>query len=179
LLYATIRAQESENQPGIPMIDLRTALLTATAATFLSTAVSAQEPNVVLPAKMNVPADQSVLLHLDRPAKTVIVGNPYIAEAQLINERTIYVLGRMFGITNIIAVDAEGGEVTNTAVVVGAAMQQQVTVYRGPVGQRNFACTPHCERVVIPGDAEMQAIGEDANKKADISQKAAALGASR
>ena len=158
------------------MTHLRTALLAATAATFLSTAVSAQEPNVVSPTNMNVPADQSVLLHLDRPAKTVIVGNPLIAEAQLINDHTIYVLGRMFGITNIIAVDAGGGEVTNTSIAVGTAMHQQVTVYRGPVCQRNFAFTPHCERVVNPGDSEMQAIGEDANKKADISQKAVALG---
>ncbi|MEQ1863804.1 MAG: pilus assembly protein N-terminal domain-containing protein [Micropepsaceae bacterium] len=153
--------------------------MAATAATFLSTAASAQESDVAAPMRMNVPADQSVLLHLDRPARTVIVGNPFIAEAQLINDRTIYVLGRMFGITNIIAVDEKGVEVTNTAVAVGAAEHQQVTVYRGPIGQRNFACAPHCERVVNPGDVDMQALGEDANKKADISQKAATLGASR
>lgn len=161
------------------MTELRTALLAATAATFLSTAASAQEPNVVPPTKMVVTADQSALLHLDRAAKTVIVGNPSIAEAQLINDHTIYVLGRMFGITNVIAVDADGAEVTNTTVAVGAAQFQQVTIYRGPLGQRNLACAPHCERVVTPGDSEMQAMYEDANKKVDISEKSASLGSGK
>ena len=161
------------------MTDLRTALLAAAAASFLSTAVSAQEPKAVSPTQMSVTADQSALLHLDRPAKTVIVGNPAIAEAQLVNERTIYVLGRMFGITNIIAIDAEGGEVANTGVTVGAAQNRQVTVYRGPAGQRNLACAPHCERMVMPGDAEMQAVAQDADKKSDSGQKAATLAAGR
>lgn len=158
------------------MTDLRTASMAAAAAILLSTAATAEELATATPTHMNVPADQSVLLHLDRPAKTIVVGNPMIAEAQLINDRTIYVLGRMFGITNIVAIDAAGAEVSNTGVAVGAADYQQVTIYRGPGGQRNLACAPHCERVVMQGDAEMQPMGQDADKKAEISQKAAALG---
>lgn len=157
------------------MTDIRAALLAAATATLLSTAATAEETAAAPQTQMRVTTDQSALLHLDRPAKTVIIGNPAIADAQLVNDRTIYVLGRMFGNTNIIAIDADGGEVINTGVTVGAADSQQVTVYRGPSGQRNLACAPHCERVVMPGDAEMQAMAQDADKKSESGQKAATL----
>jgi Flp pilus assembly secretin CpaC len=188
------------------MIDLRTVLMTAAAAAVLTAAAtaedaaktapvqdaakaapaqsaqsaqSAQDVVKAVPTHMRVVTDQSALLHLDRPAKTVIVGNSSIAEAQLVTDRTIYVLGRIFGNTNIIAIDAEGSEVANTRITVGAAENQQVTVYRGPAGQRNLACAPHCERIIMPGDAEMGAIYDDANKKTDISAKGAAMTAGK
>jgi Flp pilus assembly secretin CpaC len=163
------------DQSGIQMTALRTAFFATAAAALMSTAATAEGPVQAKPTQMRVASDKSTLLHLDRPAKTVIVGNPAIADAQLINERTIYVLGRMFGNTNIIAIDADGGEVINTGVTVGAADHQQVTVYRGPSGQRNLACAPHCERMVMPGDAEMKAMVEDADKKSESGQKAATL----
>lgn len=156
------------------MTGIRTALMAAAAAAaLLSTAASAED--TAQNPHMSVVYDQSALLHLDRPAKTVIVGNPAIADAQLVNDRTIYVLGRMFGNTNIIAVDGQGAEVTNTSLTVGAPEFAQVTLYRGPAGQRNLACAPQCERTVTQGDAEMQAMFQDSDKKVDISQKSAAL----
>ncbi len=153
------------------MTGIRTALTAAVAAAALfSTAASADET-----APLRVVYDQSVLLHLDRPAKTVIVGNPAIADAQLVNDHTIYVLGRMFGNTNIIAVDGDGAEVTNTSLTVGGGEFAQVTLYRGPEGQRNLACAPQCERTITQGDSEMQAMFQDSDKKVDISQKSAGL----
>ncbi|MBP6013883.1 MAG: pilus assembly protein N-terminal domain-containing protein [Alphaproteobacteria bacterium] len=126
-------------------------------------------------AQMRIDYDQSSVLRLDRPAKTVLVGNPTIADAQLVNERTIYVLGRMFGNTNIIALDSEGSEITNTYVTVGTPQTMQVTLYRGPNGQRNLACAPQCERTVTQGDSEMTVIAQDTDKKVEVSSKSAAL----
>jgi Flp pilus assembly secretin CpaC len=154
------------------MTSFRIALATA-AATLISTAAVADDEGKT--AQMRVDYDQSTVLRLDRPAKTVIVGNSSIAEVQLIDDRTIYVLGRTFGNTNIIAIDAQGGEVINTSVTVGTPEALQVTVYRGPAGQRNLACAPQCERTVTPGDSEMSAMQTDAGNKIDIGQKAAAL----
>jgi Flp pilus assembly secretin CpaC len=158
------------------MTRMRTALL-ATAAALLSGAALAEDGEA--PPQMSVAYDHSALLHLDRPAKTVIVGNPSIADAQLVNDHTIYVLGRMFGNTNVIAVDSEGAEVTNTMVTVGAPQIAQVTVYRGPAGQRNLACAPQCERTITQGDSEMQAMYQDGDKKVEISQKSAVLSAEK
>lgn len=128
---------------------------------------------------MRVEYDQATVVKLDRPAKTVVVGNAAIADALLISDKTVYVQGRMFGNTNIIAIDGEGNEVLNTLVTVGAPTSQQVTLYRGPIGQQNMACAPQCERTVTQGDKDMQAMYQDADKKIEVSSKSAELAAQR
>lgn len=159
------------------MSALRAALLTAAAISLWPVAAGANDTGT--PKEMRVDYDQSTVLRLDRPAKTVVVGNPLIADALLVSDKTVYVLGRMFGNTNVIAVDAEGNEIANTRVTVGAPMMAQVTVYRGPNGQRNLACAPHCERTVTQGDLEMQQLFQDSDKKVDVSRKSAELSAER
>jgi hypothetical protein len=108
-------------------------------------------------SRLRVDYDQATAIHLDKPAKTVVVGNASIAEALLVNARTIYVQGRLFGNTNVIALDAEGAEIINTQVTVGAPDIAQVTLYRGPgiVNQHNLACAPRCERTLTLGDADV------------------------
>jgi Flp pilus assembly secretin CpaC len=159
------------------MSAFRAALLTAAAISFWPVAASANEAPPQ--NQMRVDYDQSTVVRLDRPAKTVVVGNAAIADALLVSDRTIYVLGRMFGNTNVIAVDAEGNEILNTRVTVGAPTMAQVTLYRGPAGQQNMACAPHCERTVTQGDAAMQALYQDADKKVDVSRKSADLSSDR
>lgn len=158
------------------MTPFRTALLAASAAILAATAAYAEDTSV---STMRINYDQSAVVRLDRAARTVIVGNASIADAQLVNERTVYVLGRMFGNTNIIALDADGNEVINTYVTVGTPDSQQVTLWRGPAGQRTLACAPNCERTITQGDAEMQNVHQDDDKKTDISSKAAALSATK
>lgn len=160
------------------MTGFRIALL-ASAVALAPLSASADQADAGNTGFMRVNYDQSSVLHLDRAAKTVLVGNASIADAQLVNDRTIYVLGRNFGNTNIIAIDAEGGEVMNTRVTVGTPEELQVTVYRGPAGQRNLACAPQCERTITPGDADLTAMHQDGEKKMDISQKAAVLAAGK
>ena len=154
------------------MTTLRSALMIGAAALVCATAAFADETQT---ASLRVDADQSTVLRLDRPAKTVIVGNPMIADVQLVNDRTLYVLGRMFGNTNIIAIDDNGTEVVNTHVTVGTTEGQQVTLYRGPNGQRTLACAPQCERTLTQGDSEFDPIQQQAEKKGDLSAKSAAL----
>jgi Flp pilus assembly secretin CpaC len=156
------------------MSAFRAALLTAAAALVSGTAL-ADGVEAKLPSHMRVDYEQSTVVHLDRPVKTVLVGNPLIADAMLVNEKTVYVLGRMFGNTNVIAIDDKGAEILNTRVTVGAPTMAQVTLYRGTQGQRNLACSPHCERTVTQGDAEMDTVYQHADKKVDVSQKSAAL----
>ena len=156
------------------MTKIRLALLATAFAAVTSTGAVAED-TAEKAAQMRVDYDQSLVMRLDRAAKTVLIGNAQVADAQLVNERTIYVLGRMFGNTNIIALDADGNEISNTSITVGAPDTMQVTLYRGPRGQRNLACAPKCERTVTQGDAEMEQIFQDNDHKVDISAKSAAL----
>jgi Flp pilus assembly secretin CpaC len=159
------------------MSAFRAALLAAAAISFLPVAATADD--TAQRPQMRVDYDQATVVKLDRAAKTVVVGNPLIADALLVSDKTIYVQGRMFGNTNVIAIDSEGNEVLNTIVTVQAPLTQQVTLYRGPIGQQNMACAPHCERTVTQGDKQMQDMYQDADKKVEVSSKSAELAAQR
>lgn len=159
------------------MSAFRAALLTAAAVSFFPVTAGAEE--AAERAQMRVDYDQAAVLRLDRAAKTVVVGNPSIADAMLVSDKVVYVQGRMFGNTNVIVIDGEGNEIVNTQVTVGAPMSAQVTLYRGPTGQQNMACAQHCERTVTQGDKDMQPIAQDADKKSEGASKAAELGTQR
>lgn len=161
----------------IVMSATRAALLMAAAITFLPAYAGADD--TADRPQMRVDYDQATVVRLDRGAKTVVVGNPMIADAILIDQKTMYVQGRMFGNTNIIVVDEDGNEILNTLVTVGAPRNRQVTFYRGPAGQMNLACAPQCERSVTQGDKDMQSIQQDADKKSEAASKAAELAAPR
>jgi Flp pilus assembly secretin CpaC len=161
------------------MSAVRAILFAAAAAALAAPAVQADGAQASLPGHVRVDYEKTMAVKLDRAAKTVLVGNPLIADALLVDPTTIYVQGRMFGNTNIIAVGADGNEILNTNVTVGAPNAQQVTLYRGPQGQRNLACAPNCERTVTQGDKEMIPMYEDADKKVDVTRKSADLSTDR
>jgi Flp pilus assembly secretin CpaC len=153
------------------MTGIRAALAAVTASALLSSIAIADEPTHISQNDMRVDFDQTQVVRLDREAKTVLVGNPAIADAQMVDPKTVYVLGRMFGQTNIVALDANGTEVLNTRVTVGVSNASVVTLYRGAQGQRTLACSPRCERTLTQGDSEFKNVGDDVDKKTDISDK--------
>ena len=118
---------------------------------------------------MRIDYDQATAIRLDQPAKTVVVGNSSIAEALLVNDRTIYVQGRIFGNTNLIALDANGTEILNTLITVGAPLSSQVTLYRGNT-QSNLACSPRCERTVTMGDTDVDTHIKNSSGKMDVAK---------
>ena len=153
----------------------RAALLAAAASSLLSVAAFADGTDSAMPKHVRLDYDQTKVLRLDRAAKTVLVGNPSIADAMLIDEKTVYLQGRTFGNTNFVAVDANGAEILNAGVTVGAPNEAQVTLYRGALGQRNLACLPRCERTMTQGDREMPEITAHNDTKTESASKAAAL----
>ena len=152
----------------------RVTLMAATAAALLSVPALAADPS-----SLRVAYDQAKALRLDRPAKTIVVGNPAIAEAVLVNAQTVYIQGRLFGNTNIIALDSSGEEILNTQVSVGSPDHAQVTLYRGPAGQLTLACSPRCESTVTLGDANVENQIKQGNDKLQNAQNGAALAGTR
>jgi hypothetical protein len=124
---------------------------------------------------IRVQSDQSTAVRLDKPAKAVIIGNPMIAEAQMVDDRTVYVLGRMVGQTNLVAVDDKGVEILNQVVSVRMGDQQIVTLHKGVMGPRTYSCAPKCEWMLTPGDDAFKALQEDADKKQQLSDTAAQI----
>src|SRR5690242_902170 len=80
---------------------------------------------------LDVPIDEARLIHLDKDAAQVIVGNPSIADVSAQNARLLVVTGKSYGATNIIALDREGRAILSTRLGVAPNDSQLVTVYRG------------------------------------------------
>lgn len=99
-----------------------------------------------------VPMDNVALVSFKAPVSTVYIGNPSIAELTIIDSRHVFVLGKRFGATNLIALGAERNVIENDPVTVTSRQAAAVTVYRGGVTY-NYVCAGyHCETRPVPGD---------------------------
>jgi Pilus formation protein N terminal region len=100
---------------------------------------------------LGVTIDQARLVAFPKPVKTVFVGNPTVVDVSMIDSQHAFLLGKTFGVTNMIALAADGDQISNQQVTVlnnGAA----VTINRG-ADQFNYMCThAHCETAPRPGD---------------------------
>ncbi len=103
-------------------------------------------------ADVTILMDEARLVTLDRPARTVFTGNALIADATVVDPNHIFISGRNFGETNLVAVDAAGHEISNIPVTVLERGGTRVTVQRA--GARyTFGCsTGRCEVTPTPGD---------------------------
>jgi len=102
-------------------------------------------------ADLVVRYDQSQLLRLPRPAAEVIIGNPSIADVSLQGGNLIVVTGKTFGITNIIALDADRNIIQDQRVMVERDDRRVVNLHKGS-NRFTYACTPNCEPTLTIGD---------------------------
>ena len=103
-------------------------------------------------AGIDVGMDQGHVLTFDGPVKTVFVGNSAIADVTVIDPHHALVLGRNFGTTNVVALDAKGRETLNQLVNVMERPGSAVTLQRG-AAKSTLNCNPtRCETTPTPGD---------------------------
>jgi len=93
---------------------------------------------------IHVVMNQATVLKLARPADTVVVGDPEIADAVVKDSRTVVLTGKGFGMTNIVIMDAEGGAIVDDQVLVSRSVANTVRVYRRAFVQ-TLSCSPFCE----------------------------------
>jgi len=115
-------------------------------------ALSAALPTVgVAAADLIVRYDQSQLLRLPRTVSEVIIGNPSIADVTVQGGNLLVVTGKTFGITNIIALDADRNVIQDQRVIVDQDDRRTVVVYRGPQ-RHTYTCAPTCSPALVIGD---------------------------
>ncbi len=102
-------------------------------------------------ADLIVSYDQSQLLRLPRPATEIIIGNPSIADVSLQGGNLLVVTGRTFGITNVIALDAERNVIQDQRVVVERDDRRVVNLHKG-AARFTYSCSPNCETNLTIGD---------------------------
>lgn len=103
-----------------------------------------------------VPIHQSARLLLPAGARDVMIGNPKIADVNVIDGRSVVVLGKGYGVTNLLVIDALGRTVLERQVVVSGPGSGRVSVIRG--GQvDSYACAGSCEKEPPPKDEKSAA----------------------
>jgi Pilus formation protein N terminal region len=140
---------------------IRYALLTASVFTLTATVAFAASHPVRHPVKHNtpndgitVPMDEAKVITFTQTVNTLFVGNPTIADVNIIDAHHAYLLGKTFGATNIIGLDADHHQVLNAQINVTNRRMGAVTLNRG-VETYNYACTSlHCETNPRPGDPQ-------------------------
>jgi Flp pilus assembly secretin CpaC len=95
--------------------------------------------------------DQSQILRLDRPAAEIIIGNPTIADVTIQSGNILVVTGKSFGITNVIALDAERNVIQDQRLTVQRDEVGVVNVMKG-VNRSTYACSPQCNPTITIGD---------------------------
>lgn len=95
-------------------------------------------------AGIEVEMNQAKIVKLARPADTIVVGNPLIADAAVQDASTIVLTAKGFGVTNLVVLDAEGNPIVDEQVTVVRQTRSSVRVYRRAEIQ-TLSCTPYCE----------------------------------
>jgi hypothetical protein len=98
-----------------------------------------------------VDVDSARLIQLPAGAKTVVIGNPLIADLSIQPGGLAVITGKGYGATNVIVLDKEGAVLTEQTVLVKGPSDPTVVVYRG-VARNTYSCTPECEPRVTLGD---------------------------
>ncbi|MGY9105442.1 MAG: pilus assembly protein N-terminal domain-containing protein [Alphaproteobacteria bacterium] len=119
-------------------------------------------PFAALAADFTVPMDQVRMITFRAPISTVFVGNPLIADVTVVDPTRIFLMGKNFGTTNLVALDEDGNQISNDRITVQSRDGEVVTIHRGS-DQMTMACLGgRCQSAPVPGDAveEFEAVSE-------------------
>ncbi|MFI5015813.1 MAG: pilus assembly protein N-terminal domain-containing protein, partial [Hyphomicrobiales bacterium] len=100
----------------------------------LSAGIASAETLVVV-------TDRAKIIKLPDKTKTVIVGNPIVADVTLGKDGLVVLTGKSFGATNLIALDAAGAILNESTVQVQQASENMVVMQRG-MDRETYSCTP-------------------------------------
>lgn len=120
---------------------------------FLATALLMTGAAAARDTSVSVPLDEVRVVTFAKPISTLYVGNPVIADVTMIDKRHAFILGKAFGATNVVALDAAGNEINNRQIVVYGSTSSLVTLQKG-AAQVTYSCVAaRCEPAPQPGDS--------------------------
>ncbi len=95
--------------------------------------------------------DYARLVRLPEGAQTLVIGNPLVADVNMIRGNRLFVItGKSFGTTNLIVLDRAGQQVGESIVTVVPA-NDKVLVQRGS-HRESLSCNPKCVTAVELSD---------------------------
>lgn len=103
-------------------------------------------PAIAGAATLTVPIDQTRKIPFSGLARTVVPGNPAIADVNIVGSRTVLVTGKRQGVTNVVVFDADDRILFDGEILVSAGDSSVVSVTRG-TATTTYACAPTCQKI--------------------------------
>jgi hypothetical protein len=104
-----------------------------------------------------VSIDESTIINLPDSTRTIVLGDPLIADITILRNSgsnlIVIVIGKGYGVTNLVAFDSKGVELTKKMVMVTGPTDNSIAVvYRG-ADRETYSCAPKCLRRATLGDS--------------------------
>ena len=96
---------------------------------------------------------QGTLLALDRPAATVFVADPEIADIQIAGPQSIFVFGQATGRTTLFALDTAGAPIVRREITVGHDLGRLLGILRRSFPGSRITLTSGPKSVLVEGSA--------------------------
>ena len=127
--------------------------------------------------QISVLLDRAQLFKMPETAKTLVIGNPVVADVAIIKNGLMVVTGKSYGLTNVIALDGQGRQISDTLIQVTAPTDQMITIQRG-LEQETYHCAPSCNPTLRLGDGDTYfgKVGSQAAKHSGLSVPGAGSG---
>ena len=110
-------------------------------------------PGTAFAEKIVVKTDRAKIIRLPDKTKTVIVGNPIVADVTIGKDGLVVLTGKSFGSTNMIALDGSGAVLNESTIEVEPATENLLVMQRG-MDRQTYSCTPTCLPTVALGDEQ-------------------------
>ncbi|HVT52556.1 MAG TPA: pilus assembly protein N-terminal domain-containing protein [Dongiaceae bacterium] len=128
--------------------------------------------------RLDVTWREAQVVRLAKPATSVIVGDPTVADVTLDDPTTLVVFGKAPGETNIIVLSNSQEMVLNTPLVVSPSNTRHVTVLNAtgvpaPVEVLYSCGLERCTRVLSPSDISFSASSTSTNSSTSDNSKSA------
>lgn len=100
----------------------------------------------------SVDLNKTEVVYLPENAGAIVVGNPEIADISIHSANTLFVVGRGYGETNLIVLNAQGHSILNADIQVTQTQPSHgVRLYNGK-DRESYSCTPNCLPSPVLGD---------------------------
>ncbi len=110
-------------------------------------------PNASAAEDYSVEINKTKIMHLPAPAGAIIVGNPQIADVSVHSPTLLFVLGRGYGVTNVIILDDLGNTILETNIQVGGNQSGSgKRLMMAGEGWQSYDCTPFCQPAPVLGN---------------------------
>ena len=120
----------------------------------------------------NVDLNKTNIIRLPRAASAVLIGNPDIADISVHSAKTLFIVGRGYGETNLIVLDRNGHEVLDTNITVTNNLSSHNVRLYNASERQTYSCLPNCLPSPVLGDTP-EFIGENSNTEPPLESTAA------